>query len=91
MSVRQQSPPPGSYKLPSDFEFTGKKGKAFTFGTSREAYARVYAEAQPPADRAIPGPGTYNTIKPVGSDANKFSLRPKTLDGSKIALVLNLH
>ncbi len=83
LASRQQSPPPGAYKMPSDFEFTGKKANAYTFGISREAYAHVFAEAQPPADRAIPGPGTYNTSKAIGRDANKFSFRPKTLDGGK--------
>jgi len=75
---RQSSPPPNTYKLPSDFEFSGKKANAFSFGISREAYAKVYAESQPPADKAIPGPGTYNVAKRIGGDSSKFSFRART-------------
>jgi len=74
LSSRQESPPPNTYSLPSDFD-PRKKGCAFTFGISREAYAKVYAEAQPQQDKAIPGPGSYNVLKAPGFDANKFSFR----------------
>jgi hypothetical protein len=86
-SLRQNSPPPGTYKVPSDFEFTTKKGNAYSFGISREAYAKVYTESHVPGDKAIPGPGSYNVFKAPGADASKFSFRSKAGDMCKLLFI----
>lgn len=69
-------PEPGAYKPQSDFEPGRKGAKMFSFGSSREAYDRVYYPERIPHDRAIPGPGQYDqqakTI--TKSDANSFSM-----------------
>ena len=58
------SPEPGAYSIPSDFDkqkvsSATRNGKMFSFGSSREAYDRVYYKERVPVDRAIPGPGAY--------------------------------
>ena len=79
---KETSPPPTTYDLPTDFSVGPNKGKVFSFGTCREAYAKVYIHPQPGQDKAIPGPGTYNVREIPGKDARKFSLRPKTTNPS---------
>ena len=74
---RSESPPPGSYTMISDFE-KKNKGSVFSFGIAREAYSKVYQKSKKTCDPSIPGPGTYETSKPIGWDASKYSLRPKT-------------
>ena len=39
---------------------------------------QVYIKEHPPKDKAIPGPGTYNTLPVVGKEGAKYSLRPRT-------------
>ncbi len=60
------------------FDKTVKKGHVFTFGICRDAYKKVFIKAAPPADPAVPGPGTYNVRETPGKDAIKFTMRPKT-------------
>ena len=79
-TARQVSPPPTSYNIPSDFDGRSKKGNVFTFGASREAYSRVYADSQLPADKDVPGPGSYYPPKGVGSEGSKYSFRMRPLD-----------
>ena len=75
---RNASPPPNTYTLSSDFDAKVQKGRVFSFGICREAYARVYIKAHPAPDRALPGPGLYEVREIPGKDALKYSLRPKT-------------
>ena len=72
------SPPPNTYTLPSDFDRSSQKGRVFSFGISRDAYARVYVKAHPAPDLGLPGPGTYSVREIPGKDALKYSLRPRT-------------
>ena len=72
------SPPPNQYKLPASFDTKTLAGLRYTFGTAREAYAKVYMKANPPKDPAVPGPGTYNVRSAPGKDTSKYSFRPKT-------------
>jgi len=51
-----------------------RNGKMFSFGSSREAYDRVYYKERIPADRAIPGPGTYELSTTLGKNSLKFSI-----------------
>jgi hypothetical protein len=46
----------------------------FSFGASRHAYDRVYYKERIPADRAIPGPGTYELDTSIGKNSRKFTL-----------------
>ena len=72
-----KNPPPTSYNLKSAFtNLPGKK--AYSFGTSREAYTKVFQKGGHQTDRGIPGPGQYNAPEFVGKAANKFTMRPKT-------------
>ena len=76
-SGRENSPPPNTYKLPSDFEDQKLKGKVFTFGTSRDAYSKVYTKGHPVRDLTLPGPGTYDVREIPGKDAKKTSFRTR--------------
>jgi len=71
------SPAPTQYNLRSDFNKTASS-KAFSFGISREAYAKVYIKEAPPNDRSIPGPGQYQQKSIIGEQGLKYTLRPKT-------------
>jgi len=73
--------------LPSDFENIRTKGKVFSFGISREAYHKVYAKEQPPADLSLPGPGAYDVREVPGRDAKKTSFRPKTTNPSIFSIM----
>lgn len=72
------SPPPTSYDLKSEF-VTSPSSKAFSFGIAREAYSKVYIKENPSTDPSVPGPGQYKIPPLVGSEAAKYSLRPKTV------------
>jgi hypothetical protein len=85
--LRAPSPPPNTYKLPSDFDEERQKGKMFSFGVSRNAYAKVYSQANLTADPTLPGPGAYSVRGVPGKNATKFSLGPK-LNTSCTALML---
>lgn len=69
------NPPPTAYNLPTDLS---SKRKSYSFGLSREACEKRAIEGHLKCDPSVPGPGTYNYVKPIGSDSSKFSLRPKT-------------
>lgn len=86
---RQHSPPPNTYTLPSDFTLN-HKGKVFSFGICREAYAKVYIKAHPAKDPSMPGPGTYDVKGRLGKDALKYSMRPKTTNPSNSIINSNI-
>ncbi|MDR3549307.1 MAG: hypothetical protein P4M11_13770 [Candidatus Pacebacteria bacterium] len=71
------TPSPGTYPLRSSF---GKDTKKFsyTFGLSREVFAKVYLKHQPVRDLSIPGPGTYQLPQGLGRNSQRYSLRPRT-------------
>ncbi len=75
IAAQQHSPPPGSYKLPSDFDSTLKKGRVFSFGTARELGSKAAVKDLHSTDSTVPGPGAYNVAKAVGTDGLKFSFR----------------
>mmetsp|Transcript_29595 Transcript_29595/g.22007 ORF Transcript_29595/g.22007 Transcript_29595/m.22007 type:complete len:127 (+) Transcript_29595:13-393(+) len=56
---RNQAPPPGTYNQPSIFSKT-PKGRAYSFGMSREHFEKVYIKGCKLIDRDVPGPGHYN-------------------------------
>jgi hypothetical protein len=82
LGKKESGPPPNSYKLPSDFDLLRKKGRSF--GISRDAYAKVYAEAHPISDQSVPGPGSYHPKELIGNESLKFSIRAKVNMGSNI-------
>lgn len=47
------------------------------FGISREQNARKYIPGERRTDPDVPGPGSYNPLKPLGYDSKKFSMSPK--------------
>jgi hypothetical protein len=65
------------YNAPSDFDPKHPHSPKFTFGISRSHYEKVYLESNKSIDKNVPGPGKYDTSKPFGKDAFKFSLRGK--------------
>jgi hypothetical protein len=81
-------PEPGDHKLPSDFDKHNSlnPGKMFTFGSSRDAYDRVYYKERVPLDRSLPGPGQYDqegmTIKKNKSKA--FSILGRIASQCKV-------
>jgi len=65
------------YNMGSDFDAKKFQHPAYTFGISRHYYEKVYCEASTFGDKSVPGPGNYNFVKPLGSDAFKYSLYGK--------------
>ena len=73
------SPPPGTYVLPTDFDIGNPKRSRITksgvysFGTGHKAYQRVYLPNQKQRTldtHELPGPGQYDTkIYTVGYDS----------------------
>lgn len=61
--------------MPSDFD---ARRKTYSFGISREACEKRAIEGHLKRDPSVPGPGSYDYVKPIGSDSSKFSLRPRT-------------
>ena len=59
------------------------KGKAFSFGVSRDFFKKVYLKENPPRDVSVPGPGHYrpNTTL-TEQNGGLFSIRPKTANSS---------
>ena len=59
----------------------------FSFGASRHAYDRVYYKERIPADRAIPGPGTYHLDTTLGKNSRKFTLTGRIASDCKFTIV----
>jgi hypothetical protein len=75
------------YNSFSDFDPKHPHSPRFTFGISRSHYEKVYIESNKSIDKNVPGPGKYDTTKPFGKDAFKFSIRGKGklgVEGSKM-------
>jgi hypothetical protein len=77
-------PPPDAYQMSSDFDKGRPFSSAFSFGISREQCEKRYIEGHFKADPSVPGPGTYNAYKKIGSDALAFSMRTRTAGSGKI-------
>eukprot|EP00344_Euplotes_crassus_P004428 CAMPEP_0197004952 /NCGR_PEP_ID=MMETSP1380-20130617/26716_1 /TAXON_ID=5936 /ORGANISM="Euplotes crassus, Strain CT5" /LENGTH=117 /DNA_ID=CAMNT_0042423917 /DNA_START=214 /DNA_END=568 /DNA_ORIENTATION=- len=80
---RNDSPSPGTYKIPSDFE-PGKKGKVYSFRCSWKSYSKVYQKEgfqnTKASDPNVPGPGTYKSVPTFGNKGRKFTLKGKLKD-----------
>lgn len=72
------NPSPGSYNLGSTFG-PSSNGIMYSFGASRDAYAKVYIKKHPWHDPSFPASGAYD-LKPFpGKNSKQYSMRPKTL------------
>lgn len=58
--AREESPPPGSYDIPSQFSHK-PRGKAFSMGINREKYRKVFEKHMKANPIDNPGPGNYDT------------------------------
>lgn len=66
-----------------------KGDKTFCFGTGREAYKKVVMDKKNlTPDIAVPGPGTYNPLHPIGTNAKKFKLKYKITYGEPDMLAI---
>lgn len=78
LGYTKQGPSPQQYNLPSDFT-RQPKGRAFSFGLSREHFKKVYLKENPPCDISTPAPGKYNPKTDYSiKSPPKFSMRPRT-------------
>lgn len=56
--------------------------KTYAFGTGRESYKKnVLSKRNLKADAAVPGPGTYDPLAPLGSSALSFKMKHKLTYG----------
>lgn len=65
------------YNMKSDFDPKKPEHQAYTFGIGRHFYEKVYCEASTFGDKAIPGPGNYNYLKPFGTESLRYTMRGK--------------
>lgn len=81
--IGNESPPPGTYKIPSDFD-KGRKGKMYSFRCSWKSYSKVYQKEgfnnTKGADPNVPGPGTYKNTPTFGKKGRQFTLKGKLKD-----------
>ena len=78
-------PAPGEYDSIGSFNKI-KPSKAFSFGSNRDAYNKVYCIGSLWNDPDIPGPGKYPIQEFMGREGLKFSLKPKAKNSSRIKL-----
>eukprot|EP00830_Metopus_es_P001488 TRINITY_DN11284_c0_g1_i1.p1 TRINITY_DN11284_c0_g1~~TRINITY_DN11284_c0_g1_i1.p1 ORF type:complete len:313 (-),score=29.65 TRINITY_DN11284_c0_g1_i1:22-960(-) len=78
LMLKNISPSPGTYPLPSDF--TKDKKKGFQFGIGRDAYSKVFYKESPPQSTTAPGPGTYASTNSALKSSPKFSMRTRTAE-----------
>ena len=57
-----------------DFDEGNKRGFKYSFGLGRECFTKAYCPGYKNIDKNVPGPGKYNVIKELGSDAPKYTL-----------------
>ena len=86
-SMRERSPPPNSYNIPSLFTpdkttstFTNHmvKDKSYCFGTGRESFVKnVVNRDKIYPDPVSPGPAEYCGLKPIGEGKLSFKLKYK--------------
>lgn len=83
-STGKQTPAPSAYKIPSEFDVVRNPKRGFTFGLSREDYAKG------PFKRKAPGPGDYSELKVMGVCGKKFSFRSRPSTACIFRLSLSL-
>jgi hypothetical protein len=77
---------PQFYNSRSDFDLKNPHSPMYSFGESRDKYAKVYYETTKMFDKDVPGPGKYEHIyKPFGGEAPKFSIKGKPSEKGLVA------
>jgi hypothetical protein len=76
------SPPPGHYRLVSDFDIGNSKklmgmtkSHLYSFGASHKVYKKVYNPENPITmdTEQLPGPGHYNNrLKTIGTEGRNY-------------------
>lgn len=87
-----KSPSPDRYSPPTLFKPNNTTStfavhcvgdKTYSFGTGRESYkTNVLTKEQLKPDPAVPGPGTYDPLAPIGTSALSFKLKHKLYYGA---------
>lgn len=80
-----ESPPPDLYEIKSVFDMNRSMHESrrdhnvsYCFGAGREAYSKVVMPAHKNVpDACVPGPGSYDVVKLIGSEAKQYSLGPR--------------
>ena len=57
-----------------DFDQGNQRGFKYSFGLGRDSFTKAYCPGYKNIDKNVPGPGKYNVIKELGSDAPKYTL-----------------
>ena len=60
--------------LKRDFDKGNQTGYKYSFGLGRDSFTKAYCPGYKNVDKYVPGPGKYNVIKELGSDAPKYSM-----------------
>jgi hypothetical protein len=86
-----KSPSPDRYSPPTLFKPDNTTStfavhcvgeKTYSFGTGRESFKKnVLTKSNLNPDPAVPGPGTYNPLAPIGTSALSFKLKSKLYYG----------
>ena len=81
---------------PTDFDDKHPSSPAFTFGISRHFFEKVnsglnkvFNESEKYRDKAVPGPGAYKYVIPIGQEAKKISFGLK-LEGKNVGVKSNV-
>lgn len=62
----------------STFAVHCKGDHTFSFGAGRENFLKTVVNREnPPLDKTLPGPGSYNHLKPLGQESVAFKLKDK--------------
>jgi len=88
MASRDESPPPDSYRLPSDFDVgapgstlpAASKGNVYSFGIGRQHFEKVYISRRHKiVDLSLPGPGTYVPKNGcIGTEGREFNFQGRS-------------
>ena len=60
-----------------------KGDTTFCFGAGRDAFAKQVMEGNKKPDSAVPGPGAYNPLAPIGRNARAFTLKGRLEYGNQ--------
>lgn len=78
--IIENGPSPNKYdviNLSTSF-VKDKAHRSYTFGVSRNAYAKVSGIPWPLIDKSLPGPGKYESTSVIGS-SSKYTIRNKSV------------
>jgi hypothetical protein len=87
-----KNPSPDKYRIPtvfnpnnttSTFAVHVKGDTTFCFGTGRDAFSKTVMKGNLKPDPAVPGPGTYDPLAPIGKNARAFSLKGRLAYGDQ--------